>query len=71
MTRSDSQEPSGSKRPRLTLKERRAKDKEKKKDMKEQEEAELDARREEAEAWERQQVVDQDLNPLLLSREDR
>jgi hypothetical protein len=36
-----------------------------------QEEAELDGRMREAEAWERQQALNPDSNPLLLPREDR
>ena len=36
-----------------------------------QEEDELEARMREAKAWERQQALNPDLNPLLLPREDR
>ena len=99
MTRSDPQEPSGSKYSRLSRKGRRGKEREKtameeqnlKEEMESMEqeaikaqeaadfdlanqiqaEAELDARKEEAEAWSHQQAINPDTNPLLMPREER
>ena len=94
LSRSEPQSQSGSKRPRMSMAEKRAKEKEEKRAMREhmekeeaepasqaqeeadfemaerlQEEDEFDARRQEAEAWERQQAMNPDSNPLLMPRE--
>ena len=99
MTRSDPQEPSGSKYSRLSRKGRRGKEREKtameeqnvKEEMESMEqeaikaqeaadfdmanelqaEVELVARREETDAWNHQQAINPDTNPLLMPREER
>ena len=94
MTRSDPQEPSGSKYSRLSRKGRRGKEREKrameeaKEDIEQeaikaqeaadfdmanelQAEAELVARREETDAWNHQQAINPNTNPLLMPREER